>query len=63
VVLVVAGATAVTGDLDAAVEVARHSIADGDRPREASRAAAERFGVSANAVYRALLGGADATHG
>jgi 16S rRNA (cytidine1402-2'-O)-methyltransferase len=63
VVLVVAGATAVTGDLEAAVEVARHSIADGDRPREASRAAAERFGVSANAVYRALLGGADATHG
>ena len=42
-------------DLDAAVAEARDLVADGTRKREAAHLVAERTGVSANAIYRALV--------
>jgi 16S rRNA (cytidine1402-2'-O)-methyltransferase len=42
-------------DMQAAVASARALVADGVRKREAAHAVADRLGISANAVYRALL--------
>jgi len=42
-------------DVDAAVAEARELIADGARKREAAHRVAERTGVPANAIYRALV--------
>ena len=42
-------------DMQAAVASARALVADGVRKREAAHAVADRLGVSANEVYRALL--------
>jgi 16S rRNA (cytidine1402-2'-O)-methyltransferase len=42
-------------DVDAAVAEARDLVADGARKREAAHLVAERTGVSANAIYRALV--------
>jgi 16S rRNA (cytidine1402-2'-O)-methyltransferase len=56
VVVVIAGATEPgTPDLDACVAEARELTAGGMRKRDAARAVADRHGVSANEVYRALL--------
>ncbi len=61
VVIVVGGAEPATGDLDAAVDDARAEVVTGVKPREASRRAAARHGVRANAVYEVLArGGPDA---
>ena len=57
VVLVIAGAPeAEPIDIDACVAEARELIEGGMRKRDAARAVAERHRVSANEVYRALLG-------
>jgi 16S rRNA (cytidine1402-2'-O)-methyltransferase len=42
-------------DMAAAVASARALVADGARKRDAAHAIADRLGISANAVYRALL--------
>lgn len=42
-------------DVDAAIAEARDLVADGARKREAAHRVAERTGVSANAIYRALV--------
>jgi 16S rRNA (cytidine1402-2'-O)-methyltransferase len=42
-------------DLDAAVAEARALVASGRRKRDAAHAVADRLGISANQVYRALL--------
>ena len=42
-------------DVDAAVAEARDLVADGARKREAAHRVAERTGVPANAIYRALV--------
>jgi 16S rRNA (cytidine1402-2'-O)-methyltransferase len=42
-------------DVEAAVAEARDLVADGARKREAAHTVAERTGVSANAIYRALV--------
>ena len=42
-------------DLDAAVAEARALVASGQRKRDAAHAVADRLGISANRVYRALL--------
>jgi len=42
-------------DMAAAVASARALVADGARKRDASHAVADRLGISANEVYRALL--------
>jgi 16S rRNA (cytidine1402-2'-O)-methyltransferase len=56
VVVVIAGAMEPdTPDLDACVAEARELTAGGMRKRDAARAVADRHGVSANEVYRALL--------
>ena len=42
-------------DLDAAVAEARALVDAGQRKRDAAHAVADRLGISANQVYRALL--------
>jgi 16S rRNA (cytidine1402-2'-O)-methyltransferase len=56
VVVVIEGAPArsVT-DVQAFVDETRELVAGGMRKRDAARAVAERHGVSANALYRAVL--------
>jgi 16S rRNA (cytidine1402-2'-O)-methyltransferase len=55
VVLVLGGAASPAPDLDTCVAEAQALVARGERKRDAARAVAERSGVSANEVYRALL--------
>jgi 16S rRNA (cytidine1402-2'-O)-methyltransferase len=55
VVIVLGGAASPAPDLDTCVAEARALVAGGERKRDAARAVAERSGVSANDVYRALL--------
>ena len=56
VVVVLEGRSAdVPADVDAAVAQARDLVADGARKREAAHRVAERTGVPANAIYRALV--------
>jgi 16S rRNA (cytidine1402-2'-O)-methyltransferase len=55
VVLVVGGAPAAAADLAAAAADARAIVDAGGKKRDAARTAAERHGVAANDVYRALL--------
>ena len=56
VVVVLEGRSAdVPADVDAAVAQARDLVADGARKREAAHGFAERTGVPANAIYRALV--------
>jgi 16S rRNA (cytidine1402-2'-O)-methyltransferase len=55
VVLVIGGAAPPVPDLAASVDEASVLVAHGTRKRDAARAVAERTGVSANDVYRALL--------
>jgi 16S rRNA (cytidine1402-2'-O)-methyltransferase len=56
VVVVLEGRSAdVPADVDAAVAEARDLVADGARKREAAHRVAERTGVPANAIYRALV--------
>jgi 16S rRNA (cytidine1402-2'-O)-methyltransferase len=56
VVVVLEGRSAdVPPDVDAAVAEARDLVADGARKREAAHRVAERTGVPANAIYRALV--------
>ncbi len=56
VVVVLEGRSAdVPVDVDAAVAEARDLVADGARKREAAHRVAERTGVPANAIYRALV--------
>ena len=56
VVVVVEGRTyEAPPDVDAAVAQARDLVADGARKREAAHRVAELTGVSANAIYRALV--------
>ena len=56
VVVVIEGRSAdVPVDVDAAVAEARDLVADGARKREAAHRVAERTGVPANAIYRALV--------
>lgn len=56
VVVVLEGRPAETPvDVDAAVAEARGLVADGARKREAAHRVAERTGVPANAIYRALV--------
>jgi 16S rRNA (cytidine1402-2'-O)-methyltransferase len=55
-VVVLEGRSAdVAADVDAAVAEARDLVADGARKREAAHRVAERTGVPANAIYRALV--------
>jgi len=44
-----------SNDVDAAVAEARDLVAGGTRKREAAHRVAERTGVPANAIYRALV--------
>jgi 16S rRNA (cytidine1402-2'-O)-methyltransferase len=56
VVVVLEGRTAdAPVDVDAAVAEARDLVADGARKRDAAHRVAERTGVPANAIYRALV--------
>ncbi|HJX07164.1 MAG TPA: 16S rRNA (cytidine(1402)-2'-O)-methyltransferase [Actinomycetota bacterium] len=55
IVVVLEGRTAEPVDVDAAVAQARDLVADGARKREAATRVAERTGVPANAIYRALV--------
>jgi len=55
VVLVLGGEAPPVPDLDRCVAEARALVAGGTRKRDAARAVADRAGVSANDVYRALL--------
>jgi 16S rRNA (cytidine1402-2'-O)-methyltransferase len=56
VVVVLEGRSAdVPADVDAAVAEARDLVAEGARKREAAHRVAERTGVPANAIYRALV--------
>ena len=55
-VVVVDGARTDGADLEASVEDARALVAAGMRKRDAARRVADRDGVSANDVYRSLLG-------
>ena len=56
VVVVLEGRSAdVPPDVDAAVAEARDLVADGARKRDAAHRVAERTGVPANAIYRALV--------
>jgi len=55
VVVVLEGSADAPVDVDAAVAEARHLVADGARKREAAHRVAERTGVPANAIYRALV--------
>jgi 16S rRNA (cytidine1402-2'-O)-methyltransferase len=55
VVLVLEGAGDAPGDLAASVEQARALVVGGMRKRDAARVIADREGVPANDVYRALL--------
>jgi 16S rRNA (cytidine1402-2'-O)-methyltransferase len=56
VVVVVAGRSSeAPPDVDGAIAEARDLVADGARKREAAHRVAERTGVSANAIYRALV--------
>jgi predicted transcriptional regulator YheO len=41
--------------MPAAIAAARALVADGMRKRDAAHAVADRLGISANEVYRALL--------
>jgi 16S rRNA (cytidine1402-2'-O)-methyltransferase len=55
-VVVVAGRSSEAApDVDGAIAEARDLVADGARKREAAHRVAERTGVSANAIYRALV--------
>jgi 16S rRNA (cytidine1402-2'-O)-methyltransferase len=57
VVVVLEGATEpATVDMDSCVAEAADLVAGGMKKREAARAVADRYGVSANDLYRALLG-------
>jgi hypothetical protein len=56
VVVVIEGASEAPGDLAGAVERANELVAVGERKRDAARRAGAESGVSANAIYRALLG-------
>lgn len=55
VVVVVHGAEEAVHDLESCVEEARELLAEGLRKRDAAHAVAERHGVSANDIYKALL--------
>lgn len=55
VTLVLGGASPAVADLEAGVAEARGLVAAGMRKRDAARAVADRAGVAANDVYRALL--------
>jgi 16S rRNA (cytidine1402-2'-O)-methyltransferase len=54
IVLVVAGAAAVEGDLGAALDALRRLVEAGAKPRPAAAVVSELTGVPANALYRAL---------
>ena len=54
IVLVVAGAPAVQGDLDAALDALRRLVDAGAKARPAAAVVSELTGVPANALYRAL---------
>jgi probable S-adenosylmethionine-dependent methyltransferase, YraL family len=54
--VVIDGASDAGGDPLAALAYARELVAEGLRKRDAAHRAAERHGVTANDVYRALLG-------
>jgi 16S rRNA (cytidine1402-2'-O)-methyltransferase len=54
VVLVVGGAPAAGGDVEAAADATRRLVEAGARPRAAAGVVAELTGTSANALYRAL---------
>ncbi len=56
VVVVVAGATAAAPAVEVVANEARALVAGGMRKREAAAEVARRHGVSANKVYRALIG-------
>jgi 16S rRNA (cytidine1402-2'-O)-methyltransferase len=49
------------GDVDSLVPETQELVAGGMRKREAARAVADRHGVSANALYQALLAGSGAS--
>jgi len=55
VVVVLEGSAGKPVDVDVAVAEARDLVADGARKREAAHRVAERTGVPANAIYRALV--------
>jgi 16S rRNA (cytidine1402-2'-O)-methyltransferase len=55
VVVVVGGDRGAPVDIGAIVGEAAELVGDGMKKREAARAVAERYGVGANALYRALL--------
>jgi 16S rRNA C1402 (ribose-2'-O) methylase RsmI len=48
-------------DPDAALEEVRRLVAAGTKPREAAKAVAARTGLSANDLYRAVVGPGDAS--
>jgi 16S rRNA (cytidine1402-2'-O)-methyltransferase len=55
IVLVVSGAPAVEGDMDAAIAEVLERTADGESVREATRAVAEARGVARRALYDSVL--------
>jgi 16S rRNA (cytidine1402-2'-O)-methyltransferase len=61
VVLVIAGGVRPPADPDAALEEVRRLVAAGTKPREAAKAVAARTGLSANDLYRAVVGPGDAS--
>jgi 16S rRNA (cytidine1402-2'-O)-methyltransferase len=57
VVVVIEGASGPRAvDMNACVDEARELVSEGMRKRDAAHAVAERHGVSANAIYRSLVG-------
>jgi 16S rRNA (cytidine1402-2'-O)-methyltransferase len=60
IAVVVEGETSrASGDVEELVGEVKELVSGGVRKRDAARAVAERHGVSANALYRALLGGGE----
>jgi 16S rRNA (cytidine1402-2'-O)-methyltransferase len=58
IAVVIEGETSrASGDVEELVGEVKELVSGGMRKRDAARAVAERHGVSANALYRALLGG------
>ncbi len=60
VVLVIAGGVRAHADPDAALQDVRALVAAGTKPREAAKAVAARTGLSANDLYRAVVGPGEA---